>query len=179
MWYRQAQGFGGGILSPVEVAIQRVFSPNSVTPDISESPEQNSANTQSPDATDTNTNEQAPMDETPDAYEKRIWDTLVNRSDGAKSDGVSVDGGSVQGDGGAVQAGDARRLSPFHQNPEETTMEEQLEAVRQQNVNTDPTQSMSSTENSRGSELVRGEFPHASGKGWNGYEDLPSNKSWA
>jgi hypothetical protein len=176
MWYRQAQGFGGGVLSPVEVAIQRALSPNSassVTPDASIIPAQDGQ------VESTDNQEQSPMNENPDAYEQRIWDTLVNRTDGAQADGVSVDGGKISGDGGAVEAGDARRLSPFHQNPEETTMEEQLESVRQQNVNTDPTQSMSSTENSRGNELVRGEFPHASGKGWNGYEDLPSDKSWA
>lgn len=172
MWYKLAQGFGGGILSPVEVKINgAVYSPVSENPpaqDVS----QDSSQADIP---------QNPMGESTEDYEKRLWDTLVNRSDAVKSDGVATGDGGVDGDGAAVEADEARRLSPYHQNPEETTMEEQLEAVRQQNVNSDEmsNESMSSTESGRGEQRVRGEFPYASGKGWTGYEDLPSDKSWA
>lgn len=170
MWYRFAQGFGGGILSPVEMKIQQALIPSKQVPE------------QIDEQIDANQSDilQNPIAESTEDYEKRLWDTLVNRSDSVKSNNsVHVTDGNVEGEGPAIEADEARRLSPYHQNPEETTMEEQLEAVRQQNVNSEPQQSMSSTESSRGETLVRGEFPYASGKGWTGYEDLPSNKSWA
>ena len=123
-----------------------------------------------------------PVQEPTRDYEKRLWDTLVNRTDTVGShpgDAPLTSDGDPLDDGPAVEAEEARRMSPYHQNPEETTMEEQLEAVRQQSVNYDESQSMSSTEPSRGDERIRGEYAHASGKGWNGYNDLPSDKSWA
>jgi len=161
MWYRLAQGFGGGILSPVEIKIQQaLLSPAAAEPVASD--------VEMP---------QNPMEESTDNYEKRLWDTLVNRSDSIQTDGALDN--NLEGSGPATEAEEARRLSPYHQNPEETTMEEQLEAVRQQNVNSDSEQSMSSTEYGRGGQRVRGEFPYASGKGWTGYEDLPSDKRWA
>ena len=170
MWYRFAQGFGGGILSPVEMKIQQALIPSQQDPGQIDEP--------MPENQDDIV--QNPIAESTEAYEKRLWDTLVNRSDSVKSDdSLNISDGNFEGEGPAIEADEARRLSPYHQNPEETTMEEQLEAVRQQNVNSDSQQSMSSTEGGRGEALVRGEFPYASGKGWTGYEDLPSDKSWA
>lgn len=173
MWYKLAQGFGGGILSPVDFKIQQALSTSAQNV---ENPAQIIASEPSSNLDGEN---KQPMNESPADYEKRLWDSLVNRSDSIASDGdLNIKGPSA---GPAIEAEEARRLSPYHKNPEETTMEEQLEALRQENVNGYPEteQSMSSTEGGRGEQRVRGEFPYASGKGWTGYEDLPSNKSWA
>jgi len=162
MWYKKAQnGFGGGMLNAVELKIQQALVPAAVEEPIIEAPLN-------------------PIGEPTSEYEQRLWDTIVNKTDGISKDRTLQTNsiGSVP-DGQAVESNEARRLSPYHKNPEETTMEEQLEAVRHENVNNDLSQSMSSTEGTRGELLVRGEFPYASGKGWNGYEDLPSDKSWA
>lgn len=164
MWYKTAQnGFGGGMLSAVELKIQQAL-----TPVVAEEPVESAEVPQNP------------INEPTDVYEKRLWDAIVNKTDGITKDDdtLHADTIGVVSDGLGSQSNEARRLSPYHKNPEETTMEEQLEAVRQENVNNDP-QSMSSTDGARGSLLVRGEFPYASGKGWTGYEDLPSDKSWA
>ena len=168
MWYKQAQtGFGGGILSPVELKFQQMGV--TAAPIESEVP--------SPEMGGLIDN---PVQEPKSEYEKRIWDALVNREDAIGVDGQIIsEDGQVMNDGPAIESLEARRMSPYHMNPEETPMELQLESVRQQNVNTDAPESMSSTEGARGYSRVRGEFPYASGKGWTGYEDLPADKSWA
>lgn len=166
MWYKTAQnGFGGGMLSPVELKIQQALVP--VVNNAEEMPMEE------------NDIIQNPIGESTELYEQRLWDTIVNRKDGILTEPQFPNEDEMKNSGQAVEADEARRLSPYHKNPEETTMEEQLEAVRQENVNADPAQSMSSTEDTRGGLLVRGEFPYASGKGWTGYEDLPSDRSWA
>jgi tRNA(Met) C34 N-acetyltransferase TmcA len=163
MWYKISQtGFGGGIFNPIEFAIQQQMlkKDNKDKQDDSEILHHN------------------PIEEATSAYEQRLWDTIVNKTDSITSDNY-FDNPDSNREGVAVEAEEARRLSPYHKNPEETTMEEQLEAVRQENVNSDLPESMSSTEGARGELLVRGDFPYISGKGWTGYEDLPSDKSWA
>jgi hypothetical protein len=166
MWYRVSQtGIGGGILSPTEAYIQKLLHTPQLGDTLSEASAKESAEIPHPIEEDTSD------------YQQRLWDSLVNRDSEVGSDNIVDENGNIVGKGPATDANEARRLSPFHQNPEETPMETQLEAVRQQNVNN--ADSMSSTEGTRGNVLVRGEFPYASGKGWDGYQDLPTDKSWA
>jgi len=168
MWYRVAQaGIGGGALSPMEARIQKLLH----TPQLGDPP---------PDSNlingETTVDIPHPIEEDTSDYQQRLWDSLVNRDSEVGTNHVVDENGNIIGKGPATDANEARRLSPFHQNPEETPMETQLEAVRHENINNS---SMSSTEGARGEISVRGEFPYASGKGWSGYQDLPADKSWA
>lgn len=169
MWYRVSQaGIGGGVLSPTEVRIQKLLQTPQLGDTLSDTALENSESI---------SDIPHPIEEDTTDYQKRLWDSLVNRDSEVGSNHVADENGNIIGKGPATDANEARRLSPFHQNPEETPMEAQLEAVRQENVNNGD--SMSSTEGVRGEISVRGEFPYASGKGWSGYQDLPADKSWA
>ena len=122
-----------------------------------------------------------PVKRNPDAT---TWDVLVEAPDhigNHKGEPVmDSDGNSGMNEGPATQSSEMRRVSPHHQNPEFTTWEEQLEAVRHQNVNVDPPQSMSATEGARGEMLIRGIPQYNQGKGWRGFNDkLPSDQSFA
>jgi len=145
MWYRTAQGIGGGVIGPGEKSIGQ--------------PAVNSI----------------PAEE---------WDKAVNLKDhigNPPHEPPLDDQGTPINDGPGVEAQQARRLSPLHSNPEETTMEEQLEAVRHENVNHEPLdqQSMSSTEGARGQQTIRGEYQSHGGRDWAGFKNSPGDVSWA
>jgi hypothetical protein len=103
------------------------------------------------------------------------WDQMVLQSDhvgnhegqGNESTGDPLSH-DAPNEGPATQGTEMRRLSPYHNNPEHTTLEEQLETTRQQNVNQDPV-SMSETNAGKGEMVVRGLPQYNSGKGWNGF----------
>lgn len=102
----------------------------------------------------------------------QMWDTLVRQTDHVgnhkgQPNETTVD--IAANEGPATQGTEMRRLSPYHSNPEHTTLEEQLDTARQQNVNTEP-QSMSQQNMGTGSMLVRGLPQYGSGKGWVGFQ---------
>ena len=108
--------------------------------------------------------------------QKEIWDLLVERPHRMNMDNngqfiVAPQSASIE----------ARRHSPFHLAPEETTMENQLEGSRQQNNNRDP-QSMASKEKGNGFQHFKsGEGYYQASKGKQDpilFGNKPSNQTW-
>ena len=108
--------------------------------------------------------------------QKEIWSLLVERPHRMNMDNngqfiVSPQSASIE----------ARRHSPYHLAPEETTLEDQLEGSRQQNNNRDP-QSMASTEKGNSFQYFKnGEGYYQASKGKQDpilFGNKPSNQTW-
>jgi hypothetical protein len=108
--------------------------------------------------------------------QKEIWNLLVDRPHRMNMD----DNGNFVVSPQAA-ANEARRHSPYHEAPENTTIEDQLEGSRQQNNNRDP-QSMSSTEKGNGFQHFKsGEGYYQASKGKQDpilFGNKPSNQTW-
>lgn len=103
----------------------------------------------------------------------KMWDVLVNQTDHignrkGEPNETTGDQGAIN-EGQATQGTEMRRVSPYHSNPEHTTLEEQLETARQQNVNNDPI-AMTQNNFGTGEMLIRGVPQYSSGKGWVGFQ---------
>ena len=108
--------------------------------------------------------------------QKEVWDLLVNRPHRMNMDNngqfiVSPQSASIE----------ARRHSPYHENPENTTLEEQLRGSQQENNNREP-QSMASREKGQGFQHFKsGEgYYQASSKKQDPilFGNKPSNQTW-
>ncbi len=114
--------------------------------------------------------------------QQQVWDTLVQQDDHVGSpkghpNETTADYNGVVNEGPATQGTEMRRLSPYHNNPEHTTLESQLETARQQNVNVEP---IGAAQMQPGEMLVRGIPQYNSGKGWKGFQgNLPSTHTLA
>lgn len=117
---RVAQGFGGGIMAPR-------YNPSPVP----STPSNQSDNQQSAIGTPSNND----IISQQEAAEKEMFDHLVKQDDHLGSPDAAFDFDGNAGNGPATSGTEARRLSPHHTNPEETTLEEQLESVRHDNLN--------------------------------------------
>ena len=110
----------------------------------------------------------------PDASKKYIWDILVNKDDTNLYNSVN------DSDTPGFDATEARRHSPYHPNPTETTLEEQLNATRHNTVDNEPN-NMLQAEKGRGGMFLfngAGAAQYASGKGARlFYDNLPSNQT--
>jgi hypothetical protein len=108
--------------------------------------------------------------------QKEIWDLLVERPHRMNMD----DNGSFVVSPQAA-ANEARRHSPYHEAPENTSIESQLEGSRQQNNNRDP-QSMASKEKGNGFQYFKnGEGYYQASKGKQDpilFGNKPSNQTW-
>jgi hypothetical protein len=108
--------------------------------------------------------------------QQKVWDTLVQQNDHVGTPVGQVNETALENksmsEGPATQGTEMRRLSPYHANPEHTTLEAQLETARQQNVNIDP---VSISQQQPGEMLIKGIPQYNSGKGWKGFQgNLPS-----
>jgi hypothetical protein len=108
--------------------------------------------------------------------QKEIWNLLVDRPHRMNMDNngqfiVSPQSASIE----------ARRHSPYHENPENTTLEEQLRGSQQENNNREP-QSMASREKGQGFQHFKsGEgYYQASSKKQDPilFGNKPSNQTW-
>ena len=108
--------------------------------------------------------------------QKEIWDLLVDRPHRMNMD----DNGNFVVSPQAA-ANEARRHSPYHDAPENTSIESQLEGSRQQNNNRDP-QSMASTEKGNSFQHFKnGEGYYQASKGKQDpilFGNKPSNQTW-
>ena len=108
--------------------------------------------------------------------QKEIWDLLVDRPHRMNMDD---NGNYIVSPQSA--ANEARRHSPYHDAPENTSIEEQLEGSRQQNNNRDP-QSMGSTERGNSFQHFKnGEGYYQALKGKQDpilFGNKPSNQTW-
>lgn len=108
--------------------------------------------------------------------QKEVWDLLVDRPHRMNMDDTGNFITSPQS-----AANEARRHSPYHDAPENTTVEEQLEGSRQQNNNRDP-QSMASKEKGQGFQHFKsGEGYYQASKGKQDpmlFGNKPSNQTW-
>ena len=108
--------------------------------------------------------------------QKEIWDLLVDRPHRMNMD----DNGNFVVSPQAA-ANEARRHSPYHDAPENTSIESQLEGSRQQNNNRDP-QSMASKEKGNGFQHFKsGEGYYQASKGKQDpilFGNKPSNQTW-
>ena len=108
--------------------------------------------------------------------QKEIWDLLVDRPHRMNMDD---NGNYIVSPQSA--ANEARRHSPYHEAPENTTIESQLEGSRQQNNNRDP-QSMASKEKGNGFQHFKsGEGYYQALKGKQDpilFGNKPSNQTW-
>jgi hypothetical protein len=111
--------------------------------------------------------------------QQKVWDTLVEQNDHVGTPVGQINEtafeNATMSEGPATQGTEMRRLSPYHNNPEHTTLETQLETARQQNVNVDP---VSMSQQQPGDMLVKGIPQYNSGKGWKGFQgNLPSTNT--
>lgn len=108
--------------------------------------------------------------------QKEIWNLLVDRPHRMNMDD---NGNYIVSPQSA--ANEARRHSPYHDAPENTSIEEQLEGSRQQNNNRDP-QSMGSTERGNSFQHFKnGEGYYQALKGKQDpilFGNKPSNQTW-
>jgi hypothetical protein len=108
--------------------------------------------------------------------QKEIWDLLVDRPHRMTMDNT---GNFIKSPQSA--SNEARRHSPYHENPEETTLEEQLRGSQQENNNRDP-QSMASTEKGNSFQHFKnGEGYYQALKGKQDpilFGNKPSNQTW-
>jgi hypothetical protein len=108
--------------------------------------------------------------------QKEIWDLLVDRPHRMTMDNT---GNFIKSPQSA--ANEARRHSPYHENPENTTIEEQLRGSQQENNNRDP-QSMASKEKGNGFQHFKsGEGYYQASKGKQDpilFGNKPSNQTW-
>ena len=108
--------------------------------------------------------------------QKEIWDLLVDRPHRMTMDNT---GNFIKSPQSA--ANEARRHSPYHENPEDTPLEVQLRGSQQENNNRDP-QSMSSTEKGNSFQHFKnGEGYYQASKGKQDpilFGNKPSNQTW-
>jgi len=108
--------------------------------------------------------------------QKEIWDLLVERPHRMNMDNNGQFITSPQS-----ASTEARRHSPFHENPENTTIENQLDGSRQKNNDRDP-QSMTSTEKGNSFQHFKnGEGYYQASKGKQDpilFGNKPSNQTW-
>ena len=108
--------------------------------------------------------------------QKEIWDLLVERPHRMNMDNNGQFITSPQS-----ASTEARRHSPFHDNPENTTIENQLDGSRQKNNDRDP-QSMTSTEKGNSFQHFKnGEGYYQASKGKQDpilFGNKPSNQTW-
>jgi hypothetical protein len=102
-----------------------------------------------------------------------MWNALANQTEQHAGNHQGQPGdtavGAIANQGPSTQNAEMRRLLPHHSNPQNTTLEEQLESARQQNTNMEP-QSMSQQNLGKGWMLIRGLPQYGSGKGWVGFQ---------
>ena len=176
MWYKEVLAqFGGGVSWPGENSDQ-----NSSHPEIDEI---EGVDQKPAGLYDELSGILEKMGKTLDEYysmnqeqQKEIWDLLVDRPHRMNMDD---NGNFIVSPQSA--ANEARRHSPFHPAPEETTIEDQLEGSRQQNNNRDP-QSMASREKGQGFQHFKsGEGYYQASKGKQDpilFGNKPSNQTW-
>lgn len=181
MWYKQVLAqFGGGVNFPDERNDQENLSSQESEPEIYEI---DSVDNKPAGLYSELSSILEKMGKTLDEYyhmnqeqQKEIWDLLVDRPHRMNMDD---NGNYIVSPQSA--ANEARRHSPYHEAPEETTIEDQLEGSRQQNNNRDP-QSMSSTEKGNGSQYFKnGEGYYQALKGKQDpilFGNKPSNQTW-
>lgn len=179
MWYKQVLAqFGGGVSWPDEKPIDRVDSDKHYKID-----EISVVDNEPAGLYDELAGILEKMGKTLDEYyhmnqeqQKEVWNLLVDRPHRMNMDNngqfiVSPQSASIE----------ARRHSPYHEAPEETTMENQLEGSRQQNNNRDP-QSMASVEKGNGFQHFKsGEGYYQASKGKQDpilFGNKPSNQTW-
>jgi hypothetical protein len=108
--------------------------------------------------------------------QKEIWDLLVDRPHRMTMDNT---GNFIKSPQSA--SNEARRHSPFHENPEDTPLEVQLDGSRQKNNDRDP-QSMASTEKGNSFQHFKnGEGYYQASKGKQDpilFGNKPSNQTW-
>ena len=108
--------------------------------------------------------------------QKEIWDLLVDRPHRMTMDNT---GNFIKSPQSA--SNEARRHSPFHENPEDTPLEVQLRGSQQENNNRDP-QSMASTEKGNSFQHFKnGEGYYQALKGKQDpilFGNKPSNQTW-
>lgn len=99
--------------------------------------------------------------ELPEHAKKSIWDIIVHKLD--RNTYNSFEDSDTPG----MDATQARRHSPYHTNPTETTMEEQLEETRHNTIDSVPNNMLQAEKGKGAMELLNGRgFPqYASGKG--------------
>lgn len=110
----------------------------------------------------------------PDHARRNIWDILVHKYD------TNLYNTFEDSDTPGFDATEARRHSPYHSNPSETTLEEQLEATRHETVDREPNNSLQAEKGKGGMTLLNGNGApqYASGKGARMfYDNLPSNQT--
>lgn len=103
---------------------------------------------------------------------KSIWDIIVHKLDRNTYNPFE------DSDTPGFDAEQARRHSPYHTNPSETTLEEQLEATRHDTIDSVPNNMQQAEKGRGGMELLNGNGApqYASGKGGRlFYDNLPSN----
>lgn len=112
------------------------------------------------------------------------WDSKVRLTNevGVPKDKKVIDNDVSEGPG--VLGTENRRLSPYHNNPEETPWEEQLETVRQQNVNKDPMANLPQQPPNNLSPInfkgPSGSIPkYNEGKNWQGFSNQTSTQTFA
>lgn len=75
--------------------------------------------------------------------QKELWDLLIKKPHHIGGS-ASLDGSDSSSQGDQLSSNSQRRLSPFHDSPENTTIEEQLDGSRHQKWNVDPINKQSS-----------------------------------
>jgi hypothetical protein len=179
MWYKQILAqFGGGVNWPDEKPVDALDSENHYKID-----EISDVDNEPAGLYDELAGILEKMGKTLDEYyhmnqeqQKEVWNLLVDRPHRMNMDNngqfiVSPQSASIE----------ARRHSPYHDAPEETSMENQLEGSRQQNNNRDP-QSMASTEKGNSFQHFKsGEGYYQASKGKQDpilFGNKPSNQTW-
>ena len=112
-----------------------------------------------------------------------MMERAVNRPDtiGGRPQEVVLDhDGNAVGEGPATQSTEARLKSPYHADPQFTTMEAQLKALRHEGVGNgkvaDAPQNMLSTEQGKGEQTIRGHEEMQWGSSYQG-GDRPFTKN--
>lgn len=179
MWYKQVLAqIGGGVILPNQEPVDRIDADNHQKID-----EVRDVDKQPAGLYDELTGILKKMNKTLDDYysmnqdqQKEIWDLLVDRPHRMNMDNNGQFIVSPQS-----AASEARRHSPYHDAPENTTIENQLEGSRQQNNNRDP-QSMASREKGNGFQHFKsGEGYYQALKGKQDpilFGNKPSNQTW-
>ena len=179
MWYKQVLAqFGGGVNWPDDKPIDRLDSDNHYKID-----EISDVDNKPAGLYDELAGILEKMGKTLDEYyqmnqeqQKEVWDLLVDRPHRMTMDN---NGSFIKSPQSASI--EARRHSPFHENPEFTTMEEQLRGSQLENNNRGP-QSMASTEKGNSFQHFKsGEGYYQALKGKQDpilFGNKPSNQTW-
>jgi hypothetical protein len=174
MWYRKVLSFGGGVDFGKNETINDPNSEINIVKDIDNQPQ---------GLYDELAGILEKMNKTIDDYynmnqeqQKEIWDLLVDRPHRMNMD----DNGSFVVSPQAA-ANEARRHSPYHDAPENTSIESQLEGSRQQNNNVSPADSNAYKKGEGFLHLKNGEGYTQALSGKQDprlFGQLPSNQTW-